>query len=209
MTPPPPLLVAVGTLQPLRWPRSTMIEAGTLWVVLEPWRRGLEVSDRPGGQSHLSLSPLEIPLPHCVPHYLIVWIGYRGWPPLVLSCKGGKGKRFISKRTHQSRENETQIQDGDLPSTSQFFLLQLLFFFAFFPSHLWWPYTVLIILWPLLKVLPWFLSNLRWDILCQDLGHTMTVLEKLSWPGPGQTSPPWWASPPWSYPEAYRQHPLL
>ena len=142
------------------------------------------------------------------------WFFLQGmWDPSSLMrdgpCTPWKGKRFISKRTHQSRENETQIQDGELPSTSQFFLLQLLFFFAFFPSHLWWPYTVLIILWPLLKVLPWFLSNLRWDILCQDLGHTMTVLEKLSWPGPGQTSPPWWASPPWSYPEAYRQHPLL
>ena len=180
-----------------------------MWVVLEPWRRGFEVSDRPGGQSHLSASPLERPLPHSAPHYLIVWIGYRGWSLPVLSCKGGKGKRFSSKRTHQSPENETQIQGGELPSTSSFFCSSCYFSLPFFHPISNDPYTVLIILWPQLKVLPWFLSNLRWDILCRDLGHTMNVLEKLFWPGLGRTSPPWWASPPRSYPGACRQHPLL
>lgn len=247
-------------------------EAGTWWIVLEPWGRGFEVSDGPDGQSHLSPSLLERPLTPLYPllPHSLGWVQVVASPCFVLQRREGKRIHF---------HGETPIlwewdpdQGGQTP-VYFFSLFQLPFLFAFFqpisndptlslsfvtsakgPSTVSFPTgwsregkekagtnvpkspqrlrggvwllqntdrhlkkPILVV-----NVFAFFKggedrSDLKWDTLCQDLGHTVNVLEKLSWPSPGLASPswpglgipPWRESPPWSYPWACCQDPLL
>lgn len=141
-----------GSPLPLRWSYSTMKEAelGIWWVVLEPRLKGFEVSAGQMDCPTCPLLPMKDPLLQSIPYYLIIWIGNRRGSLLVLSCRGGRGKEFISMREHQCCGNKTQSKDGKpLCSLLHFSLFpsQPPFLFSFFYPISNNPHIILINLW--------------------------------------------------------------